>query len=89
MGAEIDALLAPPVPSGLEAIAFRPPSRHTHDCSSSFCTCSSLNRAFASLARKRDSQLEPVLKSTIIEEVPTSVNEEEEVVIFDGFDDGE
>lgn len=72
-----------PVPSGLEATAFRPPSRRTHDCSPSFRACppaSAPNRAFASLARKRDSQPEPVLKPAIVEE-------EEDAVIFDGFDD--
>lgn len=76
-----------PVPSGLEATAFRPPSRRTHDCSSSFRARPSPNRAFASLARKRDSQPEPVLQPTIVKEVSAGVDEEEDAVIFDGFDD--
>ncbi|KAF8026501.1 hypothetical protein BT93_F3092 [Corymbia citriodora subsp. variegata] len=78
-----------PVSSGLEATIFHPPSRHTHDCSSSFRACppaSAPNRAFASLARKRGSQPEPVLEPTIVEEVSGDVDEEG-AVIFDDFDD--
>ncbi|XP_018730862.2 uncharacterized protein LOC108960260 [Eucalyptus grandis] len=45
------------------------------------------NRAFSSLARKRDSQPELVLKPTIVEEVSAGIDEEEDAVIFHSFDD--
>ncbi|KAI3417607.1 uncharacterized protein J3R85_014269, partial [Psidium guajava] len=78
-----------PFSSSLEATSFHLPSRHTHDCSSSFRACPSASApssAFMSLAKKRDSRPEPVLEPTIVEEVSVGVDDEDGVV-FDDFDD--